>query len=1016
MSLIFPDGSYTTNSLPGRTLGNEYMVTDYVPGYGLPSQPSPPPPITESAVEIANAYQQLFGRAADDAGAQYWAGTGLTGQELINAMGAGAQGADIQAYQAYAQKAPAAGMGVGIATLQQPEKIVEAQAAAPAPMTIGMPDTVTNYGNVKFTTAKQDKASDFAEKYLGTSELTPEQLSFISQNYTGTNLENTVKLLAEQEKTKQAYQSALGRDPTAEELATSTKKYNWKNIGEGITSNIGSQVITGDPTIDYVINQAYKTQLGREGDEAGVNYWKGELAKGNITLNQFKDMFGAAAEEDLIKQGYKDIFGREADVEGLKYYKDTLNTTSKDEIYNALKTGAKGTDLLALTNYLNSQGVTDTKPYVDKYLAAENDILNEYESFRKYGIDPTLAGDNYFGDVSTSYGNYSDNTINDIFGSNAANQMSAETKQNIINNLLSGKVTREELRDTFQNSGSNKAQEASRIANLYAQAFGGSDEDAKALYAELTGQPYSGTGVVDSTVLSMAQDAFKNALTSEKASDTELTKLVHIAANKEGAQNRKFFQDNPDAYTTYKDIGALKAIDRNASFTGSGYGLVNDMPVIADEQFQKIKEQRGNNAMGFAHSKLDDNLGWNLSGASGFIKTGAALAGVEYVPPSYDSETGAQVGSHSYNVDVKDDIQAIKDDTKLTKEEKSAKIKLINQDKLKYIAEKNGIDTSGFKDTYKTVETTDPESGYVYTTQVLDKSADDQIYDALNKKYENVAFIGGAKPGATDKSKRFNEKELSGLTDDQKKLYGVAEDSDKDFLATMYQKVGDKWVALSPDKYKPIEYAGILNPDVYKKKGIFGGFLGDVFQGIASIPGIAELAFAASGGNPAVYAAAKAGQTAAFSTDIGDIAKAGAKGYLAGAGSQMVSPEISKFLSNAGITGTPNQLLTSVGTGATIGGTMAGLSDKSIGQGILTGGTMGGLGYGIDSLVSGPGIDMAKDLGITDPAQQKIFANTLKTLAPTILTGGKIDPTKLLMSYAMSQARGKAKETARGAA
>ena len=51
--------------------------------------------------------------------------------------------------------------------MQQPEKIVEAQAAAPAPMTIGTPDTVKNYGNVKFTTAKQDKASDFAEKYLG---------------------------------------------------------------------------------------------------------------------------------------------------------------------------------------------------------------------------------------------------------------------------------------------------------------------------------------------------------------------------------------------------------------------------------------------------------------------------------------------------------------------------------------------------------------------------------------------------------------------------------------------------------------------------------------------------------------------------------------------------------------------------------------------------------------------------------------------------------------------------------
>ena len=223
------------------------------------------------------------------------------------------------------------------------------------------------------------------------------------------------------------------------------------------------------------------------------------------------------------------------------------------------------------------------------------------------------------------------------------------------------------------------------------------------------------------------------------------------------------------------------------------------MPVISDSEFQKIIDAKTNNAMGFAHSPLDDKLGWNLSGASGFIKTGAALAGVEYVPPSYDFWSGDQARSHSYNVDVKNDIQAIKDDTTLTKEQKSAKIKEINKDKLKYVAEKNGVDTSKFQDIYKTVETTDPDSGQIIKQQVLDKSADDQIYDALNKKYENVAFIGGAKPGATDKNKNFNQKELEGLTDDQKKFLGVSEASDKDFLATMYTKVGDKWVAVSSE-------------------------------------------------------------------------------------------------------------------------------------------------------------------------------------------------------------------------
>ena len=215
----------------------------------------------------------------------------------------------------------------------------------------------------------------------------------------------------------------------------------------------------------------------------------------------------------------------------------------------------------------------------------------------------------------------------------------------------------------------------------------------------------------------MAQTAFEKALTSEGEATNQITDLVHTAANQEGAQTRKFFQDNPNAYYTYKDLGESKNIDRQSSFLNDkGYGTVNGMPVISDSEFQKIIDERGNNAMGFAHSKLDDKLGWNLSGASGFIKTGAALAGVEYVPPSYDSESGSQYGY--YNVDVKNDIQAIKDDTTLTKEQKSAKIKEINKDKLKYVAEKNGVDTSKFQDIYKTVETTDSDSGQIIKQQI----------------------------------------------------------------------------------------------------------------------------------------------------------------------------------------------------------------------------------------------------------------------------------------------------------
>lgn len=983
------------------------MVTDYVPGYGLPSQPSPPPPITESAVEIANAYQQLFGRAADDAGAQYWAGTGLTGQELINAMGAGAQGADIQAYQAYKQKAPPPATGIsGLLTTPpppttqfiQPEKVygtagftaqqvrdyIEAnkdnnlQGIVNAANQYGISaedikqatgytgqdmaqfmanknaltdaDVFTNYGNTKFTTAKQDKASDFAEKYLGTSELTPDQLNFIAQNYTGTNLENTVKLLAEQEKTKQAYQSALGRDPTAEELATATKKYNWKNIGEGITSNIGSQVITGDPTIDYVINQAYKTQLGREGDTEGVNYWKGELAKGNITLNQFNKMFGEAAEEDLIESAYKDMFGREADQEGLDYWKKALSTTNKEDIYKALQAGATGTDLLALSNYLSGQGQSGNE-FVKKYLEAEDNLMDEYESFRKYGIDPTLAGADYFSKVGDSYNTYTDTTINDILGTGAASQMSAETKQNIVDNLLAGNVTREELVKTFQESGANKNQEASRIANLYVQAFGGDAEDAKALYAKLTGATYTGTGKVDPEIYNRAKEKFDKALTSESEANAGITSLIKEAANTSGAETRKFFTDNPDLLTVYKDVGETKAFS-NAG-TGGQYGYYKGIPVLKASEVDEVFDKMGTDYIqGNAPDRLDNDIGWDTGSLSAVEARGAAALGVRKQDGGTDPETG-QTYPATYTGDM----------TKL--------------------AAQLGIDPTKYKDTYKTVKTIDPETGRETEQQVIDKRAEDQLYDALNEKAKDFYFIAGK----TGSGKTNDRGETSAFT---------RNDVSGNHAAVLYKKVGDKLIPIE-DTLKYYNGQMELSP---------GSWFSQTFGGLASIPGIAELSLLIPGVGPGTYAAIKAAQTAALGGDLGDVAKAGALSYAGAKYLPTVTSGISEGLSGAGVT---NELLNKTLTGATVSGGIAGLTGKDIGPAALMGGAGGALSYGASNLVPKEGLDFANQLGI-DPKYQSLFANTLARLTPTILTGGKVDPTKVLMAYMMNQAKGAAKQ------
>ena len=54
--------------------------------------------ITQSQGAITDAYQTLFGRAPDPAGAAYWESTGLTGDALEQAMLSGASPADLSAH------------------------------------------------------------------------------------------------------------------------------------------------------------------------------------------------------------------------------------------------------------------------------------------------------------------------------------------------------------------------------------------------------------------------------------------------------------------------------------------------------------------------------------------------------------------------------------------------------------------------------------------------------------------------------------------------------------------------------------------------------------------------------------------------------------------------------------------------------------------------------------------------------------------------------------------------------
>ena len=737
---------------------------------------------------------------------------------------------------------------------------------------------------------------------------------------------------------------------------------------------LGSAVQNKDPAYEAaqeaarnkLVTDAYAT-LGRTGlgteesqiDKEGLDYWTGQLKAGAITPDQFNQAFNTAAEETYIKNAYKDIFGREAEDVGLSYWKDVLDTTNKEDIYKNIAGGATmGADVLGASKFLTGDYTPEA---IQRYTETEEDLLNEYETFMKKGIDPTKAGlsEDYFSTVSNLYGSNVDSTINDVFGAGASDVFTAEQKQNFVDQLVSGDKSREDVKQAFATSAANKRQEAERLSKLYENAYGLSKDDSEALYAKLMGADYLGSGTVDDNTYQTAKTSFDKALGSERDANAGLSSLLSKAAKEEGAENRQFFIENPDAFLLYDDL------EKRSDDPFAKYGEINDAAIYDANAVDKyLKQVTGddnlNSASSFAHRdtrRFGIDVGGIIDGGSGFIKRGADVIGVTKEKQYTTDGEGNQIDTGKYT--ISGDINKA--------------------------AEQAGIDTTKYQDKYKTVDQPiyDSEGNFERTDkiQVVDKTAVEQIYDEINDKYKNLYLIGTVNPDNP------NDK------------------SEKNFIYTPYQKTEDgKLVAIA----KPTAYTGAINPDVYKKKGIFGGgFLGEMAQGIASIPFVAEIAAATIPGAAAYYPALKAAQTAAFTTDFGDIAKTGGIAALGQYGAQYASPYISEALGTG-------PLATNIATGATLGAAGAGIMGEDIGKGALTGATGSLLAYGTNQLLPETGLKMAGDLGI-DPKYQSLFANTLSRLAPTILTGGKIDPTKVLMSYAMNQALKEGKAQVRAA-
>jgi len=166
-----------------------------------------------------------------------------------------------------------------------------------------------------------------------------------------------------------------------------------------------------------------------------------------------------------------------------------------------------------------------------------------------------------------------------------------------------------------------------------------------------------------------------------------------------------------------------------------------------------------------------------------------------------------------------------------------------------------------------------------------------------------------------------------------------------------------------------------------------GGLAGDIARGFAKIPFGAELAFFASGGNPAVYASFKALETAGKGGTLKDLVKASATAYVTSSfGNSVADYGASLGASIASTTGMNAAVANTIGTAvvqAGFNGFIAAATGQDVGDAMLSGVISGGIGANsadITNAIFGGASNVAtlsKTLNLSVKQTQAIFTGAI---------------------------------------
>lgn len=717
----------------------------------------------------------------------------------------------------------------------------------------------------------------------------------INASAEGTQFDNTAKL-------QNVYQNELGRVADPEGLAYYTNLLKSGSSLEDIQKEINASTegMQFDPTGNVynpnpLLTQA-KINEAQTWAQQNLNrqLTDAELRQLNIGYNgsNLYDTIKSGQELAAINQAYQTVYGRPPTEEELNAAKNQFGWKTA---------GAGTTDLLnqQISNWGGQLSTGELTP----------DLLSGITGMTSKVSDSLLT--NYFNANPNAVTSYGDTLSNKILGSdyNASPEYTS-FRTDLDNQLQTGKITASEYTNQLQNSDFNKNQEAIRFANMASSVLGLSQQEAVQAARDL----YSG----NTSEYSKYYDQLL------KDPNAGVTSILTDAANKPDAASNPYFQQNPNALAIYKSVGDTIAT-RNGG-AGGVYGYIDGKPLLKASEVDQIFDKKGSNYITGDLGKLDNDIGWDAGALDQLVAKGAGALGVRKYEGSTDPETGI-VTPTTYSKNLNQAAQAL------------------------------GIDPNAYQDIYKTEDRAVIDENGTSTTekvQVLVKSAQDQLYDAIDRAAQDFVFIAG-KSGT----------KAGGIGEEYNGVMQTAafQDAPKNHAAQMFRRIGDKYVPVGDTKF--------YNGEMEMSKGswfsnTFGGFalplaIGSMF----AAPGLAAALGGGLGGAAGAGAILGGGMSAVTG---GDVLKGAALGGLGGGLSTQVG-NIGQSFSNIGIMDPNIQNILARGT-------------INLGMGLASGAPL-------STVATNTGINTGLNLGLNATGIPSTPTTNLATsvLTPLMMTG-----------------------------